>query len=251
MDAATLAFRLVSRRKQYQFDRAEEFEPGFAVTEEYLWRLGGRLTYRDASVLDVGCGLGQTCIYLVEHGAREALGVDINAEAVTFGKEQIEGRGLSDRIHLRHIDDITEVDGTYDVILSQNSFEHIQYPERMVDNLAARLKPNGLLAIGFGPLWNSPWGGHMVKHMTWVPWAHLIFPERVIIAEQNRFYPPELHGRMGKSYKEYGLNQMGFRRFRDKMASTGLRPKYFAVNVHRSRWRSLLFGALRRLPGGI
>jgi SAM-dependent methyltransferase len=249
VDVALHAFRLVSRRKPFHFDRAETFEPGFAISDEYLRRFDGKLEYRGARVLDVGCGLGQTCIRLVERGAREAVGVDISRAAVDFGNEQIAMRGLSDRVQLRHIEDIADVDESFDVAVSQNSFEHIQYPERMIDELCERLRPGAQLAIGFSALWNSPWGGH-IRHMTPLPWAHLIFPERIIISEQNRFYPPELHGRMGRSYAEYGLNQMTFRRFHDKMTSSGLREEFFVTNTHRDRWRSDLFGALRHLPGG-
>jgi SAM-dependent methyltransferase len=249
VDVALHAFRLVSRRKQFRFDRGETFEPGFAISDEYLRRFEGSLDYQGQRVLDVGCGLGQTCITMVERGAREAIGVDINLAAVDFGNEQIAKRGLADHVRLRHIADITDVQDTFDVVISQNSFEHIQYPERMIDELYSRLRPGGQLAIGFSALWNSPWGGH-IRHMTPVPWAHLIFPERVIIAEQNRFYPPELHGRMGHSFAEYGINQMAFHRFRDKMDSSGLVEELLVTNTHRDRWRRSLFSALRHLPNG-
>jgi SAM-dependent methyltransferase len=248
-DAATLAFRVVSRHGTYQYDRQAAFAAGFANTEKYLGRLGNRLAYRDAEVLDVGCGNGNTCVYLAEHGARHVTGVDINGPSVAFGAQQVRARGLDKIVELEHTSDINEVLGTFDVILSQDSFEHIDPPEPMVDVLVARLRPGGTLAIGFGPLWNSPYGGH-IRHMTWLPWAHLLFPERVIMAEQNRFYPPELQNRMGNSFKEYGLNRMSLKRFLAMMESTGLTREYFAVNAHETLWKAKLLRAPRLLPGG-
>jgi len=52
------------------------------------------------------------------------------------------------------------------------------------------LKQDGLLVIGFSPLWKAPYGGH-IRFMTKLPWAHLIFPEEVIMAERRRFRPDE------------------------------------------------------------
>jgi SAM-dependent methyltransferase len=248
-DFATLAFRTVSRRQTFHFDRDIEFDAGFANAEKYLDRLGNRLPYRDADVLDVGCGLGSTCVYLAEHGARHVLGVDINDVAVSFGAQKVRGRQLDDTVELQHISDIDEVSGTFDLILSQDSFEHIDPPEPMIAELVARLRPNGTLAIGFSTLWNSPFGGH-IKHMTWLPWAHRLFPERVIMGEQDRFYPPELRGRMGQSFKEYGLNQMSFSSFVSMMDATALHREYFAVNVHERSWKTRLCRGLRLLPGG-
>ena len=47
-------------------------------TMKLFRRLYGRLNVEGKSVLDVGSGLGPTCIYAALHGARRVVGIDIN-----------------------------------------------------------------------------------------------------------------------------------------------------------------------------
>ena len=100
------------------------------------------------------------------------------------------------------------------------------------------LAPGGELFIGFGPLWKSPTGGR-IDFMTGMPWAHLLFPERVVMAERWRFRPDE-------DYR--GLNKMTLARFRSLMGATGLECRSFATNVSDNRVVKAM-GAIARLPG--
>src|SRR5689334_22054768 len=65
--------------------------------------------------------------------------------------------------------------------------------------------------------------------MTRLPWAHLLFPEDVIMAERRRFRPQE-HVRHFEEIRG-GLNRMTLARFHALMAATGLRRRWFATNV--------------------
>jgi len=108
------------------------------------------------------------------------------------------------------------------------------------------------VVIGFSPLWKSPWGGH-IDFMTRFPWAHLIFPERVIMAERQRFRPDE-DARRFEEIKG-GLNRMMLARFEAVMESSGLEPRHLVVNASaktRSRVRRALLAGMRaltRVPG--
>jgi SAM-dependent methyltransferase len=85
---------------------------------------------------------------------------------------------LAERLELIETDgSLVELgDERFDVVLSKDSFEHYAEPESFVHTIARFLKPGGLLAVAFGPLWKSPYGGH-TEFMTPVPWAHLLFPK--------------------------------------------------------------------------
>ena len=74
----------------------------------------------------------------------------------------------------------------FDIVLSKDSFEHYNDPENQIFTMQQYLKEEGILVIGFGPLWKSPYGGH-ISWMTKFPWAHLIFPESVIMAERKTY----------------------------------------------------------------
>jgi hypothetical protein len=113
------------------------------------------------------------------------------------------------------------------------------------------LEPGGEIAIGFGPLWESPWGGH-IDFMTRLPWAHLVFPEQVILAERRRFRPEENPTRFEEI--RGGLNRMTLARFLETMERSGLEKRFLATNQSdgaRSPARRAFIGGMRlgsRLP---
>ncbi len=142
--------------------------------------------------------------------------------------------------------DLSELgDQRFDMIFSKDSFEHYADPERFMKSITARLLPGGQLFIGFGPLWKSPTGGH-IGYMTPVPWAHLLFPEHVIMAERQRFRPDEDAWRW--SDVKGGLNQMTLERLQRILGTSGLESVYFATNVSDSRAVKMM-DALSDLPG--
>ena len=109
---------------------------------------------------------------------------------------------------------------------------------------AGLLAPGGELAIGFGPLWKSPYGGH-IKYMTRLPWAHLLFSETVILRERERFFPDQRARHYGEIVG--GLNQMTLARFESIIAANRLERVYFRANASRHP-AATLFSLASRLP---
>jgi len=209
--------------------RRRFFEYDVESTRRFFARVDGFLELEGKSVLDVGCGRGATCIEAARRGARRVVGIDMNLPPQA--RELVAGDpDLARRVEFVHTDGTLAKLGsqTFDVILSKDSFEHYAEPESFVPALTAFLTPGGVLAIGFGPLWKSPQGGH-IEFMTPLPWAHLLFPEEVVLAERRRFRPAEL----AQSYEGVrgGLNRMTLARFRAIIASSGLECLYFRTNV--------------------
>ncbi len=140
------------------------FRDGFGQTEKFVRRFAGRLDYRDKTVLDLGCGFGSTAIALARGGARRVIGVDIDARRVTFAQQILAAdyADLNGRVAFRTIADFDDLDDEqFDLIVSKDSFEHYAEPERFVPALLPQLKDGGRIAIGFGPLWKSPFGGRI------------------------------------------------------------------------------------------
>ena len=208
----------------------EDFEDDLASSKRFFARFGGTLAVDGKTVLDVGCGTGSTCVEATLRGARRVVGVD--TQRVRIGREEVARNyaHLADRIEFLQTDGtLRELgDERFDVVLSKDSFEHYARPEAFVSVLTRFLAREGHLAIGFGPLWKSPTGGH-IGFMTNFPWAHLIFPESVIMDERRRFRPDE-DARRFEEIKG-GLNKMTLARFSKIMESTGLECVYFATNV--------------------
>ena len=207
------------------------FRDGFGQTEKFMRRFAGHLDFRDQTILDLGCGFGSTAIALARGGARRVVGVNIDARRITFAQRTLAAdyADLGDHVAFRTITGFDDLDvEQFDLIISKDSFEHYAEPEQFVPALLPHLAQNGRIAIGFGPLWQSPFGGH-IGYMTRLPWAHLLFSERTIMRERRRYFPTDPVERYGEIIG--GLNQMTLARFTGIMGSSGLTATYFRTNV--------------------
>lgn len=209
---------------------ALDYEYDEESTRRFLSRFGRELDFRGKSVVDVGCGTGVLCVEAAKRGSRHVVGLDVQPidPAVAYLHER--HPDLAERVSFVRTDgSLSEVtEERFDLVLSKDSFEHYREPERVLSELVAMLAPGGELAIGFGPLWKSPLGGH-ITYMTRLPWAHLLFPESVIMAERKRFRPEE----DATCFADVrgGLNKMTLARFRSLMERSGLECVSWATNV--------------------
>jgi SAM-dependent methyltransferase len=200
-----------------------------ASARRYLARFGDALDVADKTALDVGCGAGHLCFELARRGAQRVVGVDLSGERAPENLAA-EGPEVTARVEFVKTDGTLRelADERFDLVFSKDSFEHFADPESLVHRMIGLLRPGGRLVIGFGPLWKAPTGGH-INFMTKLPWAHLLFPEPVIMAERRRFRPHE----DARRFEEIrgGLNKMTLERFERIMAATGLERSHFATNV--------------------
>jgi SAM-dependent methyltransferase len=243
---------LISRRGSYQdYDDPNKNDPvkmGFASSAEFFKRYKGHVDFKDKTVLDVGCARGSTCYYVVLNGAAQAVGVDIRKEAVSFAQSRIsENPTWHNRVAFKLLSDLNGAQ--FDIVLSKDSFEHYENPEKFISFLKDHVKPGGKIVIGFSPLWKSPYGGHLWTLSRW-PWIHLVFPESAIMTELRRYYKDD----SAQSYRDVatGLNKMTLSRFNQIVKENGLKVEYLEFNVSSQR-KSMciltLFKGLRLIPG--
>lgn len=229
-----------------EYWQGDTWDQNMEADKRFLSRLPADLSFEGRSVLDYGTGTGQTCILLAQRGARRAVGVDL--QGVELAESQLGARypELSDRVEYRQIAGAGDLgEERFDIVLSKNTMEHVSDPEGYVAGMAGLLAPGGQLVIGFNPLWKSPYGAH-IHFMTKIPWAHLMFPEELVLRERRRYRPDE----DPKRYEDIrgGLNRMTLARFRKVMAGSGLEPTYFEVNRN-ERPIAKLLDAFSRVPG--
>jgi SAM-dependent methyltransferase len=230
---AQRAFHLVcTRESRWAATRYEDdFDAGIRSTEDFFARFDGRLDFAGKTILDVGSGLGTPALLMARRGAARVVGADITPRNVEFARRKLAGEwaDVADRVEFRLIGDFADLGPErFDLIVSKDSFEHYAEPERFVPAMLDHLAPGGVIAIGFGPLWKSPFGGH-IAYMTRLPWAHLLFSEATILRERRRFFPDQHPRHYGEIVG--GLNQMTLARFEAIMAAGPLERVYYRTNA--------------------
>jgi SAM-dependent methyltransferase len=104
----------------------------------------------DDIVLDLGCGKGETSIFLVRHFGVNVIAVDLWTSA-TYLNEKFATRGYRDRIVPLNMD-ITErlpfADEYFDAIFCMNSFSFYGGNIEFLQHLLKHLKSDGQLCVG-------------------------------------------------------------------------------------------------------
>lgn len=213
-------------------------------------------SFQGKRILEVGCGKGDLSVALGHAGAKHVVGADILETRVD---------NANARIHSEHPElngvveftarPIAELDlPPFDIVVSKDSFEHIINVPAMLDTIRDHLVRNGVVYIGFSPLYHSPYGDHdrrKTAFRAWglaglllaiLPWGHLVL-ERQIIARHNM-----IKARPVKSMHDLNLNMMSIGKFRRYLTDAGFVTRYFAVNRGGNPlgWP---FSILRHIPG--
>jgi SAM-dependent methyltransferase len=181
---------------------------------EFLSLTAGR------DVLDFGCGLGFQAVAMALQGACRVVGVDISEKGLQNGRDVAARSGVADRVTFaERVGE--EHYGRFDLVVSLNSMEHFADPAGTLDLMKRALRPGGLLLITFSPPWYAPYGSHMYA-FTRVPWVHLLFSERTVMAVRARF---RKDGATRYEQVEGGLNRMTLRKFGRLLRNSGCAVK--------------------------
>lgn len=134
-------------------------------------------------LLDLGCGDGALTREYARRGAVQVTGVDIDeralARARAVGGPHVDYReGSTDRIPMP--------DGSVDVIVCYDVFEHLTQPSAILGEARRVLVPGGSMLIGTWG-WYHPFAPHLFATMP-VPWAHVFFSERTVMRVSRRVY---------------------------------------------------------------
>lgn len=160
-------------------------------------------------VVDFGCGAGAQAVEFARLGATHVYATDIVPSQLTAGAMLAERAGVADRVSF--VEQLPEdVWGNADLVISQDSVEHVLDLDEMFSLWARALHPGGSAVITFGPPWFAPYGAHM-HFFTKVPWVHLLFSEAAVMSARGEFRHDG-----AKRYQdvEGGLGKVSVRRFR-------------------------------------
>ncbi len=162
----------------------------------------------------MGSGWGSEVLWALKRGAAFVLGVDPRSDERAFVETALAEQGMADRADRFTLHQGTALtlaeSGTFDLVLSNNTFEHV---EGLSANLAAlaRFLPDkgGRIFIFADPLFLSSIGHHLPIGA----WEHLAAPQESI---RERVTP--------RQWKEYrtGLNGMTITVFLEAVREAGL-----------------------------
>ena len=202
--------------------------------------------------LDIGCGGGDIALGLAKVGAGYVTGIDIVPRYISAANAN------ADRLQLRHRVEFLQRDvhdwappERYDVVLSHEALEHIRDPESFLRLLKRFVRPGGVAALAFGPLFHSPLGDHMDGFFrVSIPWRGALFSEKAILRlRAEKFRPTE----GSSSYPEIvgGLNLLRYSEFLRYAAEAGWKIAFLEVNPQLRKIPPLywLSNMLCRVPG--
>lgn len=97
-------------------------------------------------VLDIGCGIGGTSIFLAREYGCDVTGITISPVQVSMAREAAAGMPDPPRFEVDDANDIS-VTGSFDIIWSVEMISHLRDRDNLFRRAAALLKPGGRMCI--------------------------------------------------------------------------------------------------------
>lgn len=146
--------------------------------------LAYKVVLKEKTLLDLGAGIGENLVFAGDYNIAKAVGIDYSSQK--FNKFIEENRHKLSEKNLSIISflekDVHEEifdENSFDIIMSNNSFEHFQHPDRVLKNMWSVCKVGGYVNINFGPLFYSVKGAHRYGY-TGVPYFQNLFSNDVV-----------------------------------------------------------------------
>ena len=119
-----------------ELDRGKEQRGNLQMNLDFLTRTG--LLKPGDKMLEIGCGIG-TVVFELSRQGYDVTGTDISQVAIEYGRAKYQGV----RLEVLPAEELPFADGTFDIVLSFDLFEHIARVDRHVSEVGRILKPSG------------------------------------------------------------------------------------------------------------
>jgi len=99
------------------------------------------------TVLDAGTGKGRFAIDFVEAGAEIVYASDLSEEMLSIAKKRAVARGVDGKIRFQSMDieNLQYEDNFFDFVCCMETFVHLPYPQKAMNELSRVTKPGGLV----------------------------------------------------------------------------------------------------------
>jgi len=160
-----------------------------------------KMDFKDAMVLDVGCGPGVVSLSLAPY-AKSVVGIDPSGEAIEQARDEAKKRGMANVSFVQISAYDLEPSQLYDVVILSDVLEHVPDKRLLLEKCLNVMAPGGVLYLNTPNKW-FPMEPHL--HMLFVSWL----PKGLASHYASAF---------GKGRYE-GYDLLGYREFRDLLDS--------------------------------
>lgn len=214
-----------------------QYEKGIDTIKFYLKCSTTDEMFKDKIVLDIGCGAGGKTVFYASQGVKKITGVEILGKYKDEAEELARKYNMSDKFSFICADASKTPfdDETFDTIIMNDAMEHVDEPEKVLDECYRILKGNGKLYLNFPP-YNHPYGAHLSDAIG-IPWVHVFFSEKTLIETYKELVKdlPDGKDRIifridkrpdGTEYFSY-INKMTIKRFQKIMKKSKFNVEYY------------------------
>lgn len=134
--------------------------------------------WKNKTVLDVGCGTGLMAAEIAKIGAKKVVGIDFSPDAIRTAQIEHVHKNLE---YLT--EDIKKHRGSYDIIISLGTLEHMDKPLAALNLFKKHLNPGGKIIIT-SPNWSNP-RGHILQTL------RFLFNAPITLADLHYLTPIE------------------------------------------------------------
>lgn len=224
------------------------FDMRMQSAQLYLKRFPHGIDFTGKRVLDVGCGHGALSVIAAKGGASEVVGVDLVEKLVDFAIEN-QSKRFAETIGTLRFETHDLLDGglhDFDIVVSEDTFEHIVGLETYLGKIKEVLRNKGRLYVGYSPLYNAARGDHnrlKAPLSKYFPWMHLLLPKKWLLKRIS-----EIEGHSITSLADLGLNGLSFAKHKQILHGAGMDVIYFQAN-NQTRKLAQIIELVRWLPG--
>ena len=211
----------------YTKNHNDYFSFGKIENEKFWRRLGGKPVFKNKSVLDFGCGHGALCVDIAQSNVKNIMGIDLEDELLKFANDNLKKnyQSFTGVIKFEKKDILKDnIQQKYDYIVSKDTFEHTLNLPKVLDKMYELLNFGGKAYIGFGPLYNFYNGDHGRTKM-YLPWFHLLFPEKIIINRYNKNHLNKI-----EHIQDLGLSKYSLKNYEDFFKNSKFKITYYKTN---------------------
>lgn len=176
LGSRTPAITRFDSNKQY-------FEQRVSDTTRYRDLFTRFASFKDKTVLDLGCNRGYLLHSFLQHENFNAIGADLISYYLKHAR-----RDFGDTIHFIQTTPTTIPlpDNSVDVVYTIDTVEHLSQPKEIFMEVFRVLKPRGQCLVHFNP-WLNPHGSHLEDIIAF-PWPHVFFSMDTLLTVAAKLY---------------------------------------------------------------